>query len=344
MLRAVSSPSTAAARRPSVKANAGGLKVAVTGAGGRTGKLVLKRLLQRQDESPELVRSVVGTVRSGSSALALKSDLPELAVAANSVAVVDVAALGRAAESGANPLEADAELKAALDGADALVIVTSGVPQIKKRSLVWVMIAKLIGKQGVRPSFRWKAGEEPKTVDWWGQKAQIDAAIAAGVKRVVVVSSMGGTDPKNMLNSIADGNILQWKRKAEQYLVAKAAEGKVEYVILHPGGLVDTAALKRPLVLGVDDTLLKRKRRSIPRDDVARVCVAAVGAGGPGVKDASAAAAAFKNKALDLVCDAKEGEDGEDAEDEAGARAQDLAALAAAVGKYDYSINSCAEF
>jgi nucleoside-diphosphate-sugar epimerase len=343
MLRA--SPSSSAARsRPSVKAQAG-LKVAVTGAGGRTGKLVVKRLLQVQDEQPELITSVVGTVRSGSALLTLKSDVPEFAIAANSVAVVDVAALGRAAEAGTDPLTADPELKQALEGADALVIVTSGVPQIKKRSLVWVMIAKLIGKQGVRPQFRWKAGEEPRLVDWWGQKAQIDAAIASGVKNIVIVSSMGGTDPENMLNKLGDGNILQWKRKAEQYLVSKAeaSGGKVSYCILHPGGLVDTPALRRPLALGIDDTLLKRKRRSIPRDDVARVCVAAVGAGGLGVKDAAAAAAAFKNKALDLVCDAKDGAEGE-AEDEAGARAQDLAALAAALGKYDYSINDCSAF
>lgn len=37
-------------------------------------------------------------------------------------------------------------------------------------------------------------------VDWLGAKAQIDAAKAAGVRKVVVVGSMGGTQPDNMLN------------------------------------------------------------------------------------------------------------------------------------------------
>lgn len=69
-------------------------------------------------------------------------------------------------------------------------------------------------------------------VDWIGQKVQIDAAKAAGVKQLVLISSMGGTQPDNMLNKIADGNILLWKRRAEQYLVASG----VPYTIIHPGG------------------------------------------------------------------------------------------------------------
>lgn len=54
---------------------------------------------------------------------------------------------------------------------------------------------------------------------------QIDAAKAAGVKKFVFISSMGGTQPENFLNSIgkqadgSGGDILLWKRKAERYLV-----------------------------------------------------------------------------------------------------------------------------
>jgi nucleoside-diphosphate-sugar epimerase len=54
-------------------------------------------------------------------------------------------------------------------------------------------------------------------IDWLGQKVQIDAAKAAGVKQVVLVSSMGGTDPNHFLNKMGDNaRILDWKRKAEQ--------------------------------------------------------------------------------------------------------------------------------
>lgn len=56
-------------------------------------------------------------------------------------------------------------------------------------------------------------------VDWLGQKTQIDLAKEAGVKQVVIVGSMGGTDENHMLNSIGNGKILIWKRKAEQYLI-----------------------------------------------------------------------------------------------------------------------------
>ncbi len=70
-------------------------------------------------------------------------------------------------------------------------------------------------------------------VDWLGQKAQIDAAKATGVRQVVLIGSMGGTDAGHFLNTMGDnGNILQWKRKAEQYLIASG----LTYTIIHPGG------------------------------------------------------------------------------------------------------------
>lgn len=56
-------------------------------------------------------------------------------------------------------------------------------------------------------------------VDWVGQRTQIDMAKDAGVKHVVVIGSMGGTNENHMLNSIGNGKILIWKRKAEQYLI-----------------------------------------------------------------------------------------------------------------------------
>ncbi len=73
-------------------------------------------------------------------------------------------------------------------------------------------------------------------IDWLGQKAQIDAAKEAGVKKVVLISSMGGTDENHPLNKLGDGNILIWKRKAEEYLINS---GAFDYTIIHPGGLID---------------------------------------------------------------------------------------------------------
>ena len=73
-------------------------------------------------------------------------------------------------------------------------------------------------------------------IDWLGQKAQIDAAREAGVRKVVLISSMGGTDTANPLNRLGGGNILVWKRKAEEYLIR---HGGCDYTIIHPGGLID---------------------------------------------------------------------------------------------------------
>lgn len=115
-------------------------------------------------------------------------------------------------------------------------------------------------------------------MDWLGAKNQIDAAIEAGVSRFVFVSSMGGTQPENFLNTIGrredgtGGDILLWKRKAERYLI----ESGLDYTIVHPGGLIDEPSAKRELLVGVDDELLKLKYRSVPRADVARVCCAAL--------------------------------------------------------------------
>lgn len=74
--------------------------------------------------------------------------------------------------------------------------------------------------------------------------------MAAGVKHFVFVSSMGGTQPENFLNTIgrradgSGGDILLWKRKAERYLM----ESGLDYTIVHPGGLVDEPDSKRELL------------------------------------------------------------------------------------------------
>ena len=154
---------------------------------------------------------------------------------------------------------------------------TSAVPQINKLSLVTTILSKLIGKTS-RPTFTFPNGE-PYEVDWLGAKNQIDACKKVGVKHFVFLSSMGGTQPDNFLNMIGkvegkenSGNILLWKRKAEEYLI----ESGIPYTIVHPGGLLDKKGGEREIVFGIDDMLLKEPVRSIPREDVAEVCVQAL--------------------------------------------------------------------
>lgn len=81
-----------------------------------------------------------------------------------------------------------------LEGAEILCVVTSAVPVLLKRSLAKMMFRKLTRREVGRPEFKWSTPTgTPENVDYEGQVKQFDAAVAAGVKKIVVCSSMGGT-------------------------------------------------------------------------------------------------------------------------------------------------------
>ena len=81
----------------------------------------------------------------------------------------------------------------------------------------------------------------PVQVDWLGQKHQVDAAVKAGVRKIVWVSSMGGQKQDlgfaSTLNKMGNGNILVWKCKAEKYLMEQSG---IDDTIIHPSGLIDS--------------------------------------------------------------------------------------------------------
>jgi len=280
--------------------------VVVVGAGGRTGREVLARLLTAG-------RDVVGVVRSEKKA-------QSLARALAGGAGPDGRVLGEAEVAQSLSVgDLAGGLEATLAGAGALVVCSSATPRIKKRSILKMLVKKasfglFFGKS--RPSFRFPPGGMPREVDYEGTLALIRAAKAAGVGHVVVVGSMGGTQPDNFLNQIGDGSILAWKRAAELELVRSG----LPYTIVHPGGLLDEPAGQRELVVGVDDALLETQTRSVPRGDVAEVCVRCVGA--PWAL----------NRAFDLASKPP-------TEDGSPPPPLDLPALTRAAGDYDWSLN-----
>ncbi|KAJ4834787.1 hypothetical protein Tsubulata_042665 [Turnera subulata] len=209
--------------------------VLVTGAGGRTGSIVYKKLKERSDHY--VARGLVRTQES-----------KEKIGGADDVFVGDIR-------------DGDT-LVPAIQGIDALIILTSAVPKMKPG----------FDPSKGRPEFYFEEGAFPEQVDWIGQKNQIDAAKAAGVKQIVLVGSMGGTDLNHPLNSLGNGNILVWKRKAEQYL----ADSGVPYTIIRAGGLQDKEGGIRELLVGKDDELLKTDTKTIARADVAEVCIQAL--------------------------------------------------------------------
>lgn len=241
-------------------------RVLVTGASGRTGQLVFEALLNNPEFEPKAL------VRSEKSAKVLRKRIP--ATRLDQIVVCDVTK------------DLNVTPPPGQEGCEAMVICTSAVPKISKVSLLKQFLKipfnLLRGKKAVdfrSMKFVWQNGQYPEKVDYEGQVAQIDLAKKLGMKQVVVVSSMGGTDPSNFLNSVGknpdgsgNGDILLWKRKAERYLV----ESGLFYTVLHPGGLVDKPAGGEEFVLDVDDKLLENKKRSISRADVANLCVAAL--------------------------------------------------------------------
>ncbi|OVA17842.1 hypothetical protein BVC80_1835g234 [Macleaya cordata] len=225
------------------------LTVLVTGASGLTGQLAFKKLKERSDKF--VVR---GLVRSEASKHKLGGG--------DEIYIGDI-------------LDAES-LVPAMTGIDALIILTSAIPRIKPGS-----IPDAEGKRaedvvdssfsGPMPEFYYEEGQYPEQVDWIGQKNQIDTAKALGVKHIVLVGSMGGTDPNHFLNYMGNGNILIWKRKAEQYL----ADSGIPYTIIRAGGL-DNKEGGRELLVGKDDELLPTEDGYIARADVAEACIQAL--------------------------------------------------------------------
>lgn len=215
------------------------LQVLVTGATGRTGSLVVQKLQQRPNQF--IVR---GFARS-------REKVEQV------FGTTEGFYFGDIRDSSA--------LTSALEGCHALVILTSAVPQMKG-----------IPQPGQRPEFTFPTDEMPEVIDYQGQVNQIEAAKAAGVKHIVLVGSMGGTNENHPLNSIGNGNILIWKRKAEQELINSG----IDYTIIRAGGLLDEPGGKRELLVGKDDSLLMNPPggipTSIPRADVAQFVVQAL--------------------------------------------------------------------
>mmetsp|Transcript_23522 Transcript_23522/g.39430 ORF Transcript_23522/g.39430 Transcript_23522/m.39430 type:complete len:419 (-) Transcript_23522:590-1846(-) len=243
------------------------LKVFVTGATGKTGRIVVRKLFEREQQFTPAV-----LVR------------PEGKQTEEETRANVERYFKRPVETFVGDLtDADtSSLTWALFGCDALVICTSATPFVKLSSLPGTIFKKVVLKNmHARPAFCFDKGNMPEQVDWLGQKLQIDAAKAAGVKHVILLGSIGGTKPEHFLNQIGGAHLLEWKRKAEEYLIASG----VPYTIIHAGELLPhpgpsmqrSEGGRRELVVGVDDTVLETMdTRVIPREDVAEVIVQAL--------------------------------------------------------------------
>ena len=151
-------------------------------------------------------------------------------------------ALGEDIEYAVGDVRERATVEAALDGVDALISAVG--------------------------AGRGDLANGPEFVDYGGVRNMAEAAAAAGLRQFVLVSSMGVTHEDHVLNRMFN-NVLIWKFKGEEAL----RESGVPYTIVRPGGLINEAGGQKSVAFAQGDT----ETGAIPRADVARVCVAALG-------------------------------------------------------------------
>lgn len=255
--------------------------VVVAGATGQTGRRILERLLiansQSSSNNNTRVIAAVRNIDKASKSLsesstvirgAMIQTVPSLATAITTTggSSIELRHLDVASDS-ISSMTTDV-----LSGADSLVIAVGFVP-------------------GLNPLKMNAAAHE---VDNVGTCKLIDAAKAAGIKKIVLVSSIltngrnwGQEKSPGFTITNAFGNVLDEKLVAEQYLRASG----IDYTIVRPGGLKSkppTGALR----ISGEDTL---NSGEISRDLVADVCVASL-------TDGKA-----RNKVLEIIEDEESG-------------------------------------
>lgn len=151
----------------------------------------------------------------------------------------DAAQADEMRELGAEPLVADlaGDVAPAVAGVDAIVFTAGAGPG---------------------------SGPGPKqVVDKGGAVKLVDAAVAAGVRRYVMVSSMGAQDPSAGPPQMQP--YLQAKAEADAYLAASG----LDFTIVRPGGLTEEPGDGR-----IAAARSLGRRGQVPRDDVAATLVA----------------------------------------------------------------------
>ncbi|MEX2195409.1 MAG: SDR family oxidoreductase [Thermoleophilaceae bacterium] len=148
--------------------------------------------------------------------------------------IADLQALG--AEGILADLEADDDTAAGVEGADAVVFAAGAGPG--------------------------SGAERKRTMDLGGALKLIDAAKAGGVRRYLMVSAMGTSDP-------AAGGPMQPYLEAKAEADAALRDSGLGWTVLKPGRLTNDAGSGRV-------ALAQRlgRRGKVPRDDVAAVLLA----------------------------------------------------------------------
>ena len=197
-------------------------RVCVVGASGALGRIVLRNLLSAHHNDPKTFGRPIGTIRSEASRLTLGQYLSQEEdegrdrnTHSSVTAAAAAAAAGESSDGGRSESKPTPELRflnltasdsatedaaKAMKDVDAVVVCSACKPKVSLSSLPGVIVSKLFGGS-TKPSFYFPEGEGPEEVEWKGGRIIIDAAIQAGVKHMVYISSMCGTRPAHFLNT-----------------------------------------------------------------------------------------------------------------------------------------------
>ncbi len=116
-----------------------------------------------------------------------------------------------------------------------------------------------------------KGDNSPEFVDYAGVRNVVDAALDAGVQKMVLISASGVTNPDHPLNKLA--NVMVWKLKGEDHLRASG----LSYAIIRPGGLLNAEPGKYRITLRQGDDLPYTSKLSVTtRGDLALLAIAAL--------------------------------------------------------------------
>jgi uncharacterized protein YbjT (DUF2867 family) len=114
----------------------------------------------------------------------------------------------------------------------------------------------------------WKGSNRPRHIDFEAVRQMAMAADNNGVRKFILISSMGVSKPFNFLNLF--GRVLHWKLQGENALRST----HLNYTIIRPGRLTDDGYFTEQLQIVQDD---KVRYKSISRAELAEVvaqCIA----------------------------------------------------------------------
>lgn len=115
----------------------------------------------------------------------------------------------------------------------------------------------------------WRGDNSPRFVDYGGVRNLVDAALEAGVRHFVLVSSAAAGPHRDHRDNPRLGYVLFWKTKGEAHLRASG----LDYTIIGPGGLVNGEGGRSGIRVSTREDY---RRALIARADVARLAIASL--------------------------------------------------------------------